>query len=132
MSKQLQFTQAQQLTDRAALDRDEITNRNLTGASYAIGRVLGDVWDHPHMDFRELQVASAICFSALAEGNSGVTVAEISNGDRRHLRNNQVAMQRLAEAGFVRALRPAQTDLDRGETEARWVFQSPFDLVLAK
>lgn len=133
LSKELQSNQPQRLTGQAefAGQRENVAE-NLCGASYAIGKVLGEVWDHPLMDFSELKVASSMCFFALADGNSGVTVTQISGESRRDLRKNQEAMQKLAEAGFVRAIRPSQIDLDRGELAAKWVFQSPFDRVLGR
>lgn len=105
----------------------------LSGASYVIGKTLGEVWGAIDMDLDELLVASAMCFEALADGTSAsaLTLDQVVQRSRLTLRNGRRALEKLVMAGFVKAVRVAQLDADLGEAEVRYELQSPVSFRLS-
>lgn len=101
---------------------------NLTGASHAIGQLLGMVWDDPCMERDEL--ASAMCFEALLHDVSLMTLEEILSASGLKLRRGQSAVKDLMASGFVRARHPSTQDLARGESTIRYELWSPLARVL--
>jgi predicted transcriptional regulator len=101
----------------------------LNGASYVIGRVLGEIWQDSLMDLDELLVASSMCFNALAEGKSAISFGEISRMSGRKPSRTQHALQQLALAGFVRRRHPSHFGLE--SEELFYELQLPIDCSLS-
>lgn len=101
---------------------------NLTGASYAIGRLLGEVWDHASMDLDEFRVISIMCFNALGDGISVMSLDDILRASGLKLRRGRRAVEHLAAAGFVRIIPPSIQDLERGQSTVRYELWSSLDL----
>jgi predicted transcriptional regulator len=108
-----------------AQKKDHSERTTLTGASYVIGRVLGEVWQEPLMDLDELLIASSMCFMALAEGQSAISFSEISRMSGRKPRRTRDALQKLVSAGFVSRRHPSHFGLE--SEDHFYEFQLPID-----
>lgn len=134
MPTELKFDQVQQSADRGMLAEQagmETKLPALTGASYVIGKTLGDVWDAMDMDLDEMLLASAMCFAALADGTFALSFDEVLHLSRRTSRNGRRALEKLVMAGFVKAVRVSQLDSDRGEPDVRYELQFPVGFTLS-
>ncbi|MET4359920.1 aminopeptidase-like protein [Bradyrhizobium sp. LB8.2] len=132
MSNQPHVNESKQPVVQSVTAAQEQSARpNLTGASYAIGKVLGEVWNDVCMDLHEFQVASAMCFQALSEGKSAMSLADILAATKLKMRDGKRAIERLASAGLVRTIRPSMQELERGPLAIRYELWSALDLVQA-
>jgi hypothetical protein len=132
LSNQMQINRSHQpaVQEASAALFEQSTRPNLTGASYAIGKLLGAVWADPCLDHNEFQVASVMCFEALVDGKSEMSLAEILSASGLKLRKGRRAVQKLAAAGIVRAIRPSVQELERGELAIQYELWSPLDCAL--
>ncbi len=82
------------------------------------------------MDLNEFRVASVMCFQALADGESEMSLAEILSASGLKLPKGRTAVQDLAATGFLRVIRPSMHELERGELAIRYELSSPLDCAL--
>lgn len=116
MSTALHFDGAQQPEICEAYANQDVRKSELpalSGASYVIGKTLGEVWNAIDMDFDELMVASAMCFSALGDGTaaSALTLDEVVKLSRLNSRSGRRALEKLVGAGFVKVVRVGNAEL---------------------
>ncbi|MHC2664564.1 hypothetical protein [Bradyrhizobium diazoefficiens] len=132
MSNQPPANQSEHLVDQSdSAVPTQNARPNLTGASYAIGKVLGEVWDDGCMGLNEFQVASAMCFQALSERESAMSLADIMTATKLKVREANRAIGRLASAGLARTIRPSMQELERGPLAIRYELWSAARLVQA-
>ncbi|MEY9594787.1 hypothetical protein ABIA06_007078 [Bradyrhizobium yuanmingense] len=130
MSNQLPANQLEHLLDQSvSAEPTQNAGPNLTRASYAIGKVLGEVWDDECMGPNEFQIASAMCFQALSERESAMSLADIMTATKLKVREANRAIERLASAGLVRKIRPSMQELERGPLSIRYELWSAAHLV---
>lgn len=132
MSNQLLANQSDNLVDQSvSATPSQGARLNLTGASYAIGKALGEVWDDACMDLNEFLVASVMCFQALADRESAMSLGDIMAATKLKVREGKRAIERLASAGIVRKIRPSIQELEAGPLAIRYELWSAQDLVQA-
>ncbi|MEY9741205.1 hypothetical protein ABIF65_000579 [Bradyrhizobium japonicum] len=118
---QLQSNQPQHLTDRetpSAECEERLAQAKLSAASYAIGKLIGEVWDHPDTNLDEVRVASTLCFFALADGVSNMSIEQIVRSAGLNSRRAGEALENLVAAGIVNPPASLHMDGDRSETKS--------------
>ncbi|MCW2225667.1 hypothetical protein M2232_009199 [Bradyrhizobium japonicum] len=129
MSNQPPTNQSEHLVDQSNIAVPTQNARpNLTGASYAIG----EVWDDECMGRNEFPVASAMCFQALYDRESAMSLADILTATKLKVREANRAIERLASAGLVRMIRPSMQELESGPLSIRYELWSAAHLVQAE